>query len=100
VARILQRVVDKARARGIRAGLLRPITLFPFPSAVLRQLARRVRSIVTVELSTGQMLEDVRLAVEGLCPVKFFSRVGGNVPSSDELLDQLVALPERELCHA
>jgi 2-oxoisovalerate ferredoxin oxidoreductase alpha subunit len=100
VARILQRVVDKARARGIRAGLLRPITLFPFPSAVLRQLARRVRSIVTVELSTGQMLEDVRLAVEGLCPVKFYSRVGGNVPSSDELLDQLVALPERELCHA
>jgi 2-oxoisovalerate ferredoxin oxidoreductase alpha subunit len=100
VARILQRVVDKARAKGIRAGLLRPITLFPFPSTVLRQLGRRVRSIVTVELSTGQMLEDVRLAVEGVCPVEFYSRVGGNVPSSDELLAQLVALSDRELCHA
>ena len=100
VARILQRVVDKARARGIRVGLLRPITLFPFPSTVLQKLARRVRTIVTVELSTGQMVEDVRLAVEGICPVEFYSRVGGNVPSSDELLDKLVALFDRELCHA
>lgn len=100
VARILQRVVDKARAQGIRAGLLRPITLFPFPSAAVRRLSRRARTILTVELSTGQMVDDVRLAVEGRCPVEFYSRVGGNVPSSDEVLQKLVALEERELCHA
>jgi len=100
VARILQRVVDKARAHGIRAGLLRPVTLFPFPAAAVRRLAGRARTMVTVELSTGQMVDDVRLAVDGRCPVEFYSRVGGNVPSSDELLQMLTSVAERELCHA
>ena len=79
-----------ARARGIRAGLLRPITLYPFPTAEIRELARFVKGFAVVELSTGQMVDDVRLAVEGRAPVEFFSRVGGNAPSAEEVLGRLL----------
>jgi 2-oxoisovalerate ferredoxin oxidoreductase alpha subunit len=87
VARILKSVVSLARAEGIQAGLLRPITLFPFPTEQLRSLARTASAFTVVELSTGQLVEDVRLAVEGRRPVGLYSRVGGNVPSAEEILN-------------
>jgi pyruvate/2-oxoacid:ferredoxin oxidoreductase alpha subunit len=86
VARILKSVVNLARADGIRAGLLRPITLYPFPAAKIRSLARTADSFTVVELSMGQMVDDVRLAVEGRRPVEFYGRAGGNVPSAEEIL--------------
>jgi 2-oxoisovalerate ferredoxin oxidoreductase alpha subunit len=87
VARVLKAVVEQARARGLAVGLLRPITLYPFPAAELRELSRQALAFVVVELSTGQLMEDVRLALEGRRPVELYSRVGGNVPSAEEVLD-------------
>ena len=87
VARILKAVVEQARERGLRVGLLRPITLFPFPTAAIRALCRDAAIFGVVELSTGQMVEDVRLAVEGRRPVEFYGRSGGNVPTAEELIE-------------
>jgi len=89
VSRLLRSAVDEARKQGIKAGLFRPITLWPFPSEELARTALHVHSILDVELSNGQMLEDVRLAVGGQRPVEFYGRVGGNVPSVDELLPKI-----------
>jgi len=86
VGRVLKAVVEQARARGMAAGLLRPITLYPFPEEQMRDLSRRAKAFVVVEMSTGQLVDDVRLALEGRRPVEFFSRVGGNVPSAEEVL--------------
>jgi pyruvate/2-oxoacid:ferredoxin oxidoreductase alpha subunit len=89
VARIALSAVDAARARGIRAGLLRPITLWPFPSRALAELADRAHCFLALELSTGQMVEDVRLAVSGRRPVLFYGRSGGVLPTVDEILTQI-----------
>jgi pyruvate/2-oxoacid:ferredoxin oxidoreductase alpha subunit len=86
VGRILKAAVELARARGIAAGLLRPITLFPFPSQQIRELAKHAKAFAVVELSTGQMVDDVRLALAGRTPVEFLSRVGGNAPSAEDVL--------------
>jgi 2-oxoisovalerate ferredoxin oxidoreductase alpha subunit len=86
VGRVLKAVVEQARARGIKAGLLRPVSLYPFPVEQVRQLAGRAKAFAVVEMSTGQLRDDVRLALEGRRPVEFFSRVGGNVPSAEEVL--------------
>ena len=86
MGRVLKAVVEMARARGMAVGLLRPITLFPFPVAQIRELSRRAKAFAVVELSTGQLVDDVRLALEGRRPVEFYSRVGGNVPSAEEVL--------------
>ncbi len=88
VSRIVYSVVDQARAEGLKVGLLRPITVWPFPTQVISNLADRVQSFIAVELSTGQMVEDVRLAVNGQVPVHFYGRCGGMVPSGKELLDE------------
>jgi 2-oxoisovalerate ferredoxin oxidoreductase alpha subunit len=96
VARILKTAVDRARDRGIKAGLLRPITLWPFPGRELAGEAEFVRSVLTVELSNGQMVEDVRLAVAGDRPVHFYARVGGMVPTTDELLQQIINAREAD----
>ncbi len=89
VGRICQTVVREARAQGMRVGLLRPVTLWPFPSTRLARLAERVRGILVVEMNAGQMVEDVRLAVEGRCPVHFYGRMGGVIPLPDEILPEL-----------
>ena len=86
VGRILKAAVELARARGIAVGLLRPITLFPFPSQQIRELAKHAKAFAVVELSTGQMVDDVRLALAGSKPVEFLSRVGGNSPSAEDVL--------------
>jgi pyruvate/2-oxoacid:ferredoxin oxidoreductase alpha subunit len=82
----LKAVTADARASGINVGVLRPITLYPFPSFNFRRLAKRARVFVVVEMSNGQLLEDVRLALNGARPVEFLNRMGGNVPSHDEVL--------------
>jgi 2-oxoisovalerate ferredoxin oxidoreductase alpha subunit len=94
-SRILRSAVDEARAQGMKVGLFRPITLWPYPSKALAEIASKVNLVLVVEMSTGQMVEDVRLAVNGKVPVEFYGRVGGNVPSvaeiHTELLNRMVA---------
>jgi len=85
VSRVLRSAVDDLRSAGIRAGLFRPITLWPFPSQALLDAARHCHMVLVVEMSTGQMVEDVRLAINGYLPVEFYSRVGGNVPLAKEV---------------
>ena len=87
VGRILKAVTAEARAEGINVGLLRPITLYPFPAQAFRKAANRARMFIVVELSNGQMVEDVRLSLNGVRPVDFFGRCGGNVPSHEELME-------------
>ncbi len=86
VARLLKSVVEEMRAEGWPVGLLRPVTLYPFPVEAVKRLAGRASLFGVVEMSTGQMVDDVRLAVEGRRPVEFYGRSGGNVPSTDEIV--------------
>ncbi len=95
-ARVAQTAAKEARARGIRVGLFRPISLWPFPYAQLAQCAARVKKILVVEMSGGQMVEDVRLAIGPHLPIRFFGRLGGNVPMPDEVLAQIEALASEE----
>lgn len=88
-ARIGQKAAEMAREEGLKVGLLRPITLFPFPTNEIKRLAEKVKGVLTVELSAGQMVDDVRLAVNGKVPVEFFGKMGGIVPSPDEVLHAL-----------
>lgn len=88
-ARISQKVIDLAKEEGIEVALLRPITLWPFPEDAIRELATRVKGILTVEINAGQMVFDVRYAVEGRVPVDHYGRFGGIVPSPDEILTAL-----------
>ena len=90
-SRVLRSVVDAARKEGVRAGLFRPITLWPFPCEALRKAARRSQMVMVVEMSTGQMVEDVKLALDGRVDVEFYSRTGGNVPLADEVCKELFA---------
>jgi len=87
--RIAQSAVKAAREEGIKVGLLRPISLYPYPYEAVGQLSRRVKSLLVVEMNGGQMLDDVRLAVEGRVPVSFYGRMGGIVPMPDEVLDAI-----------
>jgi pyruvate/2-oxoacid:ferredoxin oxidoreductase alpha subunit len=96
VGRILKAVTAEARAGGINVGVLRPITLYPFPKLSFQRLAERARVFVVVEMSNGQLVEDVRLALNGIRPVEFLGRSGGNVPSHEEVLGLVRALA-REL---
>jgi 2-oxoglutarate ferredoxin oxidoreductase subunit alpha len=91
-ARAAQTAVKWARAKGIRVGLFRPISLYPFPYLRLEEISKRVRAVLDVEMNMGQMLEDVRLAVLGRVPIKFFGRTGGLVPFPDEILPEIEKL--------
>lgn len=88
-ARVCQKSVEIAREKGIKAGLLRPITLFPFPSKAIAKYAEKVKGIISIEMSSGQMVEDIRLAVEGRTKVEFFGRTGGIIPSPEEVASAL-----------
>jgi pyruvate/2-oxoacid:ferredoxin oxidoreductase alpha subunit len=93
VSRVLRTAVDNARAKGIKLGLFRPITLFPFPEKEIAALPDRgIKHILTVELSTGQMVDDVNLALCGKMKSDLYFRVGGNVPSAVEILDKVSEL--------
>jgi pyruvate/2-oxoacid:ferredoxin oxidoreductase alpha subunit len=95
VSRILKTVVEKLREDGMKIGLLRPITLFPFPKDKISKLSETVKKFLVVEMNNGQMVDDVRLAVMGKCPVKFYGRMGGVVPSMAELYEQAKQLAEK-----
>jgi len=97
VGRILKAVATEARENGLNVGVLRPITLYPFPKMHLQRLAKRARVFVVVEMSNGQLVEDVRLAVNGEKPVEFLGRTGGNVPSHEEVLGLVRTLAQRTL---
>jgi 2-oxoglutarate ferredoxin oxidoreductase subunit alpha len=90
--RIAQGAVRAARQQGIRAGLLRPLTLSPFPARRIAQLAGQARAFLVVEMNAGQMLDDVRLAAGGRAPVRFYGRMGGVTPLPDEVLKEIVGL--------
>lgn len=89
VARICLKAIEEAREKGIRVGLLRPITLWPFATDEIKRLSKQVKGILTVELNAGQMIEDVQLAVEGRVPVYHFGRMGGIIPTPGEILTAL-----------
>jgi 2-oxoglutarate ferredoxin oxidoreductase subunit alpha len=88
-ARICQKSVQLAREKGIKAGLLRPISLYPYPIKPIKELAEKVKGFMAVELSAGQMLDDVRLAVNGKKPVEYHWRYGGMIPTPEEVLNAL-----------
>ena len=88
-SRVAKNAVAEARKSGIKVGLIRPITLWPFPTAALRAAADKVKSFISVELSMGQMIEDVRLATESKKPVTLCNRTGGMIPTPDEVLSAI-----------
>jgi 2-oxoglutarate ferredoxin oxidoreductase subunit alpha len=91
-ARIARTAIAHVREGGLRVGLFRPISLWPYPAVQLRERVAGLRGVLVVELSAGQMVEDVRLAVEGRVPVAFHGRTGGNVPTPGEIAHQLARL--------
>ena len=93
--RIAQSAIKQARDEGIKVGLLRPISLYPFPFDEIGKVADQVKRILVVEMSGGQMLDDVRLAVNGKVPVDFYGRMGGMVPLPDEVFEQIQELNEK-----
>jgi 2-oxoglutarate ferredoxin oxidoreductase subunit alpha len=88
-ARICRTTMNLARAKGLKVGLFRPVSLFPFPSGRLSELAGCGKRFLVVEMSAGQMVEDVRLSVNGKAEVEFYGRLGGIVPSPIEILEQI-----------
>jgi 2-oxoglutarate ferredoxin oxidoreductase subunit alpha len=91
-ARICKEVVKKSHQFEFKVGLIRPVTLWPFPKEIIRKMAEKVQCLLTVEMSAGQMVEDVRLAAEGRCPVHFYGRTGGGVPTSLEIIRKIVEI--------
>ncbi len=110
VARACSVALEQLTAAGVRAALLRPVSLFPFPYATLREAAARAKAVLVVELSCGQMVEDVRLALEGTRPVYFHGRTGGLMVPAEDVVAQVKGIlsgPEqaaqagcREVTHA
>ena len=95
-SRVAKNAVVAARAEGIKVGLIRPITLWPFPTKALAKAADQVKSFISVELSMGQMIEDVRLATQCKRPVTLCNRAGGMIPSPDQVLDRIRAAAKGE----
>ena len=93
-SRIAEKSVETARAKGIKVGLFRPITLWPFPSKEIMEASKGKKGILVAEINAGQMVEDVRLAVNGTIPVDHFGRLGGIVPDPEEIVKALKSLPE------
>ncbi len=91
-ARIAKKVIAIAREQGIKVGLLRPITLWPFPYAKIGELGKKVKGILSLEINAGQMVEDIRLAVECSVPVKWYGRLGGIIPEPEEVLEQIKSM--------
>ena len=89
-SRVAKNAVDEARKQGVKVGLIRPITLWPFPEKVISNLANRIKKFISVELSMGQMIEDVRLAVNGKASVELCNRAGGMIPSPEQVLQAIL----------
>ncbi len=88
-SRVSQNAIDEARKQGIKVGMIRPITLWPFPKKVLNEAADKVKAFISVELSMGQMIEDIELAIRCKKPVELCNRVGGMIPSTAEVLEKI-----------
>ncbi|MBQ1882943.1 MAG: 3-methyl-2-oxobutanoate dehydrogenase subunit beta, partial [Bacteroidales bacterium] len=88
-ARIAKKAIEDARKEGIKVGLLRPITLWPFPYKEIEALSNKVKGILSLEINAGQMVEDIRLAVNGKIPVNHYGRLGGIIPAPDEVVREL-----------
>lgn len=95
ISRVVKKAVDMAREKGVKAGLFRPITLWPFPSEKLCEAAKNAKQVLSVELNQGQMVEDVRLAVNGRVPVSFYGHVSV-LPTPEEVFEQIMALAAKE----
>lgn len=95
IARICQKAMEEAREKGIKVGILRPITLWPFPTEEVKRLARRVKAVLVVELNAGQMIEDVRLSLDNGVPVHHYGRMGGIVMDPAEILSALNNIIEK-----
>lgn len=91
-SRIARSAMERARTEGLKVGLLRPISLWPFPEKILSELATKADAFLTLELSAGQMVEDVKLAVNGLKPVYFYGRMGGMIPSPREVYERILQI--------
>ena len=89
-ARVAKNAINEARAQGIKVGLIRPITLWPFPNAPFKKAAESVKQIISVELSMGQMIDDIKLASECRVPVTLCNRVGGMIPSPEQVLEAII----------
>ena len=96
VARVVKSVVDEMRAEGMKVGLFRPITVWPFPYDALRETVMKpqVKGVLDVEVNEGQMLEDVKLAIEGGKPVSFFGHLGSQFPTTDEIRGEILKIKE------
>jgi len=88
-ARVSHSAVDMAREQGIKAGLIRPVTLWPFPAQIIQQTAKTAKAFLTVEMNMGQMVDDVKLVVSNKCRVAFFGRTGGMIPTPGEILEAI-----------
>ena len=92
VARTAKAAMEQARAKGIKAGLIRPISLWPFPSKIISDASAKTKKFLVIEMSSGQMVEDVMLAVNGKSEVDFYGRYGGGIPTEEEVLSRIEAL--------
>ncbi|MDD5596323.1 MAG: 3-methyl-2-oxobutanoate dehydrogenase subunit VorB [Victivallaceae bacterium] len=90
-ARLAHSAVEQLREKGVKAGMIRPVTLFPFPVDAIRQAKKNAKLFISVELSCGQMIDDVKLALDCAVPVKLINRMGGNIPSIDEIVEKSLA---------
>ncbi|MCL2818827.1 MAG: 3-methyl-2-oxobutanoate dehydrogenase subunit VorB [Actinomycetia bacterium] len=95
-ARVSRTAIDKAREAGIKVGLIRPITLVPFPVDAIEKVVDQTKAFLTVEMNMGQMVEDVRLAVAGRAPVEFFGHTGGIIPTPNEIFEQVEILDKQK----
>ncbi len=92
VARVCTAAIEELAERGLKVTMLRPVSLFPYPYQAVRKAAERAKAVLVVELSTGQMIEDVQLALEGIRPIHFHSRVGGMLVTPEEVVEKVTAI--------
>jgi 2-oxoglutarate ferredoxin oxidoreductase subunit alpha len=95
-SRISKNAIMEARKRGIKVGMIRPITLFPFPKEVLKKASNQVKAFLSVELNMGQMVDDVKLAIDCSKPVYFYGRTGGVIMTPDEIVSSLEKIQKGE----
>lgn len=95
-ARLSQKAINMARAQGLRVGLFRPITLWPFPTREIEEMAKGRKGVLVVEINAGQMVQDVRLAINNNVPVDQFGRLGGIVPEPNEIVDAILKMKNEE----
>ncbi|MFH1612306.1 MAG: 3-methyl-2-oxobutanoate dehydrogenase subunit VorB [bacterium] len=88
-ARIAKSAVKEAQKQGMKIGFIRPITVWPFPYSIIKEVSSKVKKVLVIEMNAGQMLEDVKLAVLGNCEVNFFGKMGGAIPTSQEILEEI-----------